>query len=82
MGASRWITTRVKSEQGQMRAGREKIKKVFANHVKYMRLHARKGELSLWVVSKGMAGSSVSPRNCVRNEIGYKEAGRHHHRPV
>ena len=82
MGASRRVTTRVKSEQGQMRAGREKIMKVFANHVKWMSLHAREGELSLWVVSKGTAGSSLSPRNCVRSEIGDTEAGRYHHRPV
>lgn len=41
VGASRWVTTRGKSEQGQMRAGREKTMKVFANHVKWMRLHAR-----------------------------------------
>lgn len=32
-----------------MRAGREKIMKVFANHVKWMRLHASEGEYSVTV---------------------------------
>lgn len=55
---------RVKSEKEQTE--REKITKVSANHVKHVRLHTRE-EQSLWVVSHGMAGSSLSSRNCLGN---------------
>lgn len=80
--AGTWVTTRAQSEWRQRRAGREQVTKVFANHVKWMRLHFREKGQSLWVVSQGMAGSGSSSRNGVGNGTREKEAGRCQHKPV